>query len=218
MPPQILLIDKPKGLTSFDVVAQVRKRLGVKKVGHAGTLDPLATGLLILGIGEGTKKLTDFLKLPKTYKVDILIGEKRTTGDMEGEITEEKEVGEDINEGAVRKALGTLVGSHDLPIPLYSAIKREGEPLYKKARRGESIEEPVRAMVVTGARFLNLTREGKKAVVSAECDVESGVYIRSVAEELGRRLSYPATLKDLRRTRIGDFRIEDAQELKRLTF
>ena len=96
--PDILLIDKPKGITSFGVIYRLRKKLGIRKIGHAGTLDPLATGLLIIGVGPGTKKLTSLVKLDKEYIAEILIGEKRSTGDMEGKITEEKVVTDDVVE------------------------------------------------------------------------------------------------------------------------
>lgn len=211
----IILIDKPKGLTSAKAVEAVKRRIGVAKAGHAGTLDPLATGLLVVGLNEGTKKLTEYLKLPKTYLADVLIGERRTTGDMEGEIIEEAQVPE-LTEHKVRNALGAMLMEHSLPVPMYSAVKQEGEPLYKKARRGEEVEVPTRSMVVTGVRFLGLSQAEGKAVISMEIDVESGVYIRSLAEELGRILGYPSTLKELRRLKIGQFDIKDAKKIEDL--
>ena len=213
--PAIILVDKPKGITSFDVVARIRKKLGVKKVGHAGTLDPLATGLLILGIGEGTKKLTAYFKLPKTYEAQILIGESRTTGDMEGEIVEQKAVG-NLQRTEIEKALQSMVGGIELPVSAYSALKRGAEPLYKKARRGEYVELPIRAMEVRAVELLGFKTQEGKGIIKARFDVGSGTYIRSLAEELGRRLGFPATLWNLRRTRIGDFRVEDARQLEDL--
>ena len=106
---EIILIDKPAGITSFDVIRELRKKLQVRKMGHAGTLDPLATGLLIIGIGDGTKKLDTYLKLPKVYRAGILLGERRTTGDMGGEILETSAVGE-ITNSAVAKVLASLIG------------------------------------------------------------------------------------------------------------
>ena len=141
----IILIDKPKGITSFDVIRRLRRELNIKKMGHAGTLDPLASGLMIIATEKDTKKLNDYLKLPKVYEAEILIGESRTTGDMEGEIVEKKEVNSLEN---VEEILSSLVGSIDLPVPKYSAIKVEGQALYKKARKGMDFKPPIKTMVI----------------------------------------------------------------------
>ena len=113
---EILLVDKPKGITSFDVIRRLRKKYNIKKMGHAGTLDPLASGLMIIGIGPGTKKLNEYLKLPKTYIADIVVGEKRTTGDQEGEIVEECDVSE-LDEEGVREVLEGMKGELQLHVP-----------------------------------------------------------------------------------------------------
>ncbi len=216
--PNILLIDKPKGITSFDVIRRLRRELGITKMGHAGTLDPLATGLMIIGIEEGTKKLERFLKLPKTYEAVVRVGERRTTGDMEGAVLESKEV-MDLSEAMVREALATMVGVLSLAVPIYSAVKRGGVPLYKKARKGSEMGEiPIREMEVKSADFMSMdffeTEMGeKRARIFVKWHVASGVYIRSLAEELGRRLGYPATIEDLRRTSIGDLSVADARNI-----
>lgn len=249
----ILLIDKPTGITSFDCIRMLRRKLGVKKmghaprlkIGHAGTLDPLATGLMIIGIGEGTKKLGNYLKLPKTYEANILLGVRTDTGDVTGKTLEEFSSNDQISKISneeIKKALEGMVGKLKLPVPAYSAIKRDGEALYKKARRGEVFESPIKTMEVLSAEFLGVTEvpynydrtytvkggEGKEGglVIKVRLDVGSGTYIRSLAEEFGRRLArtnlaeqnlhgraVPATLAGLRRTRIGTFKIEDAQTL-----
>ena len=220
--PKLILIDKPKGITSFDVIRILRKQLGIKKMGHAlkppklghaGTLDPLATGLLLIGVNKGTKKLHDLVGLPKTYYVEILFGRKTTTGDMEGDIVEEKEVGE-IKEEILQLALQKIIGTLKLPVPVYSAVKRGGVPLYKKARKGEKVITPVREMKVFDVRLIQHERDEKGYVVAVEMDVASGVYVRSVAEEFGRILDVPATVKELRRTKIGDFNVKDAKQLE----
>ncbi len=217
----ILLIDKPKGITSFDVIRRFRREIGVKKVGrkllpklgHAGTLDPLASGLMIIGIGEGTKKLEAYLNLPKSYEAEVLIGERRATGDMEGEILEQKEV-HGLTEKVVCDALESMLGALSLPVPIYSAVKRNGVALYKKARKGKAIEEvPMREMRVDGYEFQGIREENGKRIVSVRWDVASGVYIRSLAEELGNRLGYPATIFNLRRTKIGDLSVADARTI-----
>ncbi len=225
---EILLIDKPKGITSFDVIRRVRKQIGVKKIGHAGTLDPLATGLMILGVGAGTKKLTDLIKLDKDYTAEILIGESRTTGDMEGQIVES--VSEVIIDPAhILVAVAEIVGTITLPVSAYSAIKKDGVPMYKRARAAEKLgkvvtELPMRDMVVRNATVENIEvvfadvslKKISRMVVTVHFSVGSGTYIRSLAEELGRRLGYPATLANLRRTRVGEYKIEDAQLIEDL--
>ncbi|NQV93035.1 tRNA pseudouridine(55) synthase TruB [Candidatus Kaiserbacteria bacterium] len=208
----ILLIDKPKGITSFDVIRRLRKGRGERKMGHAGTLDPLASGLMIIGVGTGTKKLNEYIRLPKSYVAEILIGEKRSTGDMEGEVVESAKV-ESLDKDEVEKALKEMVGVLRLPVPVYSAVKAGGKRLYKEVRKGRAVIIPLRDMETKNAQLLSMRKEGDYYIVEVEFDVESGVYIRSLAEELGRRLGYPATTKELRRTKIGDFRIEDAEKI-----
>ena len=150
---KILFVDKPKGITSFDVIRQLRKKLGVKKIGHSGTLDPLASGLMIVGVGDGTKKLSEYIKLDKVYVVDILLGERRTTGDMEGDIIEETEV-VNLDIVKVKKIANDMIGIHKLPVPIYSAIKIKGEPLYKKARKGKQITPPKKTKMRYTCRFV----------------------------------------------------------------
>ncbi len=218
----ILLIDKPSGITSFDVIRRLRRKLGIKKIGHAGTLDPMATGLMIIGVGDGTKKLTEYVKLDKEYVAEILIGIKTASGDITGEVIEKKDVPEEaVGTFSVEKisdAMASMVGVLTLPVSAYSAIKKNGVPFYKKAfaaeRKGETVPEaelPIREMKVYEAELLNFDIKNK--VIKARFKVGSGTYIRSLAEELGRRLGYPATLKNLRRTVIGEFQIEDAESV-----
>ncbi len=205
----ILLVDKPKGITSFDVIRRLRKKLNIKKMGHAGTLDPLATGLLLIGMGVGTKKLKDLIGLPKTYEAEILIGKSTTTGDMEGEIVESKEV-ENLKSEEVEKVLEGMVGILSLPVPIYSAIKKNGKPLYKYARKGEDVEVPIKKMEIRAIKLLDVLCTEVECVLFVRMDVGSGTYVRSVAEEIGRRLGYPATVKELCRTTIGKFEVKDA--------
>ena len=219
--PDLLLIDKPAGITSFDVIRQLRKRLNSKKMGHAGTLDPAATGLLLIGVGPGTKQLEDFLKLNKEYLAEILLGVSTATGDLDGERTEEREVWE-LGEEEIEAAVGGLEGTLELPVSAYSAIKVDGVPMYKRARdaeqRGETISDtPVRKMTVHEAACLGISRSGGHLVVTVRFTVASGTYIRSLAVELGRRLGCPATLKSLRRTRIGIFDVAHAKRIEDVT-
>jgi tRNA pseudouridine55 synthase len=215
--PEILLIDKPKGITSFDVIRRLRRELNIRKMGHGGTLDPLATGLMIIGIEKGTKKLSDYLKLDKEYIAEIRVGERRSTGDLEGIILEEKAV-ESLDESEVRKILSEMQGTLTLPVSAYSAIKKDGVPFYKRARKaektGEVVEDvPLRDMRVFEAELQTHACAEGRCVLTVRFFVGSGTYIRSLAEELGKKLGYPATLQNLRRTKIGDFKIEDARTL-----
>ena len=216
--PEILLIDKPAGITSFDVIRRLRRELNIKKMGHAGTLDPLATGLMIIGIDSGTKKLNDYIKLDKEYVAEIRVGESRSTGDLEGEILEKKKVAENFTDQELIKISTGMIGTLRLPVSAYSAIKKEGVPMYKRARaaerKGEMVTDvPIRDMEVKEVEFLSQTIEADVLVVTIRFYVGSGTYIRSLAEEFGKRLGYPATLQSLRRTKVGDFKISDARSI-----
>lgn len=185
-----LLVDKPAGATSHDVVAQVRRERG-GKVGHAGTLDPFATGLLIVLLGKATRLQRFLLELPKTYVATAKLGWRSTTGDPDGELTETGEVPADL-------ALPT--GEIEQRVPMTSAVRVEGERLYEKAHRGESVETPTRAVTVHRAELLG--RDGDEARFEVECS--SGTYIRTLIETLG-----DAYCSALRRTAIGDFSVPE---------
>ena len=218
LPEDIILIDKPKGITSFDVIRRLRRELGIRKMGHAGTLDPLATGLMIIGIEKGTKRLNEYLKLSKEYVAEIRIGERRSTGDLEGAILESKVV-EHIDEALMQKVVAEMVGTQALPVSAYSAIKKDGVPMYKRARKveksGEVIDNvPLRTMEVFEAELLKIEYVNSFCVLTVRFFVGSGTYIRSLGEEIGKRLGYPATLQNLRRTKIGAFDIKEARKLQ----
>ncbi|HUX35595.1 MAG TPA: tRNA pseudouridine(55) synthase TruB [Candidatus Paceibacterota bacterium] len=208
---EIIFIDKPRGITSFGVIAILRRKLGIKRIGHAGTLDPFATGLLIVGIGAGTKKLKEFEALPKTYVMDVFLGKRTDTGDPEGKIIEEKKVG-DVESSNVEKILAGMEGELELPIPQYSAVKHKGIRLYKYARRGIKIEQKFRKTEIFKLKLFGVSRSGNNPVLRVEMDCEKGTYARAVGEELGRRLGIPAMLAELRRTKIGDISVDNAKK------
>lgn len=206
----ILFVDKPKGISSFDVIRILRKKLNIKKMGHAGTLDPLASGLLIIGVNSGTKKLNQFLNLDKTYLMEILLGKQTQTGDMEGEIIAEKKVSK-ILISEVKKVLQEMKGKIELAVPIYSAIKIDGKKLYEYARQKVKIKTPQRENEIFYLKLLDYFKEKENYILKVEMRCSKGTYARSVGEEIGRRLGYPATLKNLRRLKIGDFEIKKSR-------
>lgn len=203
----ILLIDKPAGITSYDVIRELKHKYPGQKIGHAGTLDPNATGLLIIGTGDDTKKLTQFLKLDKEYEATIELGRKTDTGDIDGKVIFEKNV-PDLTKTEIIKQLKNLEGDKEYELPIYSAIKQGGDPLYKKARRGDVVIAPKRIMKVYLAEF----KEYSPPILKVIFKVGSGTYIRSLAEALGEMLGTVATLKELRRTRIGEYDVGEVVE------
>ena len=189
----VLLIDKPAGMTSHDVVAAVRRSLGGSKTGHAGTLDPFATGLLLVLVGRATKSQRALMELPKRYQTVACLGAVSSSGDTEGEITHTGRLPEDPPE--------LPVGELRQRPPIYSAVKIEGQRAYRRARRGELFEMPER--VVSVHRFEQLWREDSRAAFEIECG--SGTYVRSLIADLN-----DAYCLELRRTAIGPFEVVDA--------
>lgn len=228
---EILLIDKPVGITSFDVIRRLRilyskthNGLKAPKMGHAGTLDPLATGLMVIGVGKGTRRLTNLTKLDKEYIAEIRLGESRITGDLEGEVVAEKEVIDSISNDSIDEILTSILGNNVYTVSAYSAIKKDGVPMYKRARKaaakGETVEVnelPKREMKVDEAKLLSVEDvvidDKKRIVATVQFKVGSGTYIRSLAEVVGEKLGYPACLQALRRTKVGEFLVEDAVEI-----
>ncbi len=208
----ILNVNKPRGWTSFDVVNFVRGRSRVKRVGHAGTLDPAAEGVLPVLLGQATR-LTEYLvDASKTYAAIIELGAETDTYDAEGEVVSRTDASS-LTRDAVEAALAAFRGEFDQTPPIYSAIKRDGQPLYKAARRGIDVEAPP-ARRVTVHR-LDLTAY-EPPLVHVEVDCSKGFYVRSLAHDLGAALGVGGHLANLVRTRVGSFRLEDAVELDTL--
>jgi tRNA pseudouridine55 synthase len=205
-----LLVDKPRGITSHDVVARVRRTLDIRRVGHAGTLDPLATGLLVIALGPATRFLRYVQDLPKTYDVTAVLGVATTTLDAEGEIVERKPV--DVTPDDIKRAASELTGEIDQVPPAVSAIKIEGERAYKRARRGEAVEMPVRRVTV----YSFDVRRTSPDAFEARIECSSGTYIRSLVADVGTKLSCGAHVAHLRRIAIGDLDVLDAVELDAL--
>ena len=197
-PTGIVLVDKPAGPSSFQIVARVRGRTGAK-TGHAGTLDPFATGLLVLLSGRATSLQDRFMRLDKRYLTDVDLRSRTTTGDPEGDVVEEHEP---PSRQELESALEGLRGEVELPIPAASAVKIGGERAYRLHRQGVVVEMPTRVMRVHG---LELVAYGD-GIVTLDLHVGSGTYVRSIADALGGLCS------TLRRTEIGPFRVEEADE------
>lgn len=209
----IILIDKPAGLSSFGVVARVRRRLSMEagkkvKVGHTGTLDPFATGLLILLANKATKLSNQFLKLDKWYEATICLGKTSTTGDPEGEIIEQNtEKVPTLEE--VKAVVNQFVGQITQTVPAFSAVKINGQRAYQLARRGEAVSMPTRQIEIYTIEILSYNYP--ELVIRTH--VSSGTYIRTLGEDIGKALGVGAYLTALRRTQVGDYQIENAAKL-----
>ena len=228
---EILLVDKPEGISSFGVVARVRRKLSEEagtvsvkgkdgvvrekrqkvKVGHTGTLDPFATGLLVLLIGKGTKRANEFLKLDKKYIATVRLGATSTTGDPEGEVTVVRDV-RVPSRVDVEKAVEKFVGETEQKVPSYSAVKINGERAYKLARAGKEVEMPTRKVRIDEIEILDY----KWPDLTIRCQVSSGTYIRALGEDIGKELGVGGYLTALRRTQVGEWRIEGAKRLGEL--
>lgn len=206
--PKIMLVNKPVGITSFDVIRILRNILGIKKIGHAGTLDPNASGLMILGINDGTKKLSELILNDKTYEAEILLGVKTDSGDTDGNILQTNDV-RDIQIEEIEKVVKKMLGAHTYKVPEYSAIKIDGKKMYELARNNEKIEPVFREMNVYEISNISY----KKPYIKLTLHVSKGTYIRSLAEFIGNELGLPSTLSNLKRISIGNFKLEDAIDL-----
>ena len=205
----ILLVDKPTGLTSHDVVSRTRKAAGTRKVGHAGTLDPMATGLLVLGLNSSTRLLTYLVGLDKEYFATIRLGVSTSTDDAEGEVVSTIPAGS-ITDAAIATGIARLTGPISQVPSSVSAIKVDGKRAYDRVREGETFE--LKPRDVTISTFEVLERRGDELLVRVECS--SGTYVRALARDLGADLGVGGHLSALRRTRIGPFTIDAASELE----
>lgn len=207
----LLLVDKPAGITSFDIIRQLRRVTGVKKIGHAGTLDPMATGLMLMLFGPACKQAQQFSKLGKTYVAEMTLGFTSTTGDREGELTVISDRQPD--EAELDAALKSFVGHIEQTPSIYSAIKINGQEAYKLARKGQTPDMPRRQVTVNTINLIGYDYP----IVKFEADVSSGTYIRTLAEDIGKQLGTGAYLSGLRRTKVGEFTAHEALGLRSVT-
>jgi tRNA pseudouridine55 synthase len=208
---RVFVVDKAVGPTSFDVVAAMRRVTGLRKVGHAGTLDPLARGVLLVCTGNGTRAVEHFMDLEKEYEFDVRLGVETTTLDAEGDVVREAPVPA-IPAPELHDIAASFVGEYSMTPPAYSAIKRKGRRHYELARAGEVTEVPARVVNIYGFEVVAVDLPVVRCVVRCS----RGTYVRSLAKDFGEKLGLPASLTSLTRTRIGDFRLADAYSSTKL--
>ena len=208
----ILLVNKPKGWTSQDVLSKLKKHFHVDRIGHAGTLDPLATGLLVVLLGSSTKLSDYLLSDEKEYECEILIGKAADTEDITGTILEEKSVTTEFNN--IDEVLSGLIGTLEQEPPMYSSVRYNGRKLYELARDGIIVERNKRTIEVRSIQRINeLQYEDGLCKFKFNSSVSKGTYIRTLCVEIGLRLGYPALMSELKRIKSGKFHLENSYEL-----
>lgn len=208
----ILLIDKPSGLTSRDVVNIVGKILGTKKIGHTGTLDPLATGVMVLCVGKYTKLVEMLTSYNKTYEASIVLGIKTDTLDITGKVLEER--CSNISLSDILLTLKKFEGVYDQEVPIYSAVKINGKKLYEYARENKTIELPKRSVNISKISLISdIKYENNKTLFSIRCNVSKGTYIRSLINDIALSLNTIGVMKELRRIEQGNFNIENCYKI-----
>ena len=213
--PGLVLVDKPAGWTSHDVVGRMRRLAGTRKVGHAGTLDPMATGLLVIGIGRGTKLLTYVVGHDKTYEATIRLGQSTVTDDAEGDVVSTADA-RVVTADMIADAVAGLTGDIQQVPSAVSAIKIDGQRAYKRVRDGEDVSLPPRPVTVHSFSVSGARREGEIIDLDVRVDVSSGTYVRALARDLGAAVGVGGHLTALRRTSVGDLEVADAMTLDQL--
>ena len=213
----LIVVDKPAGMTSHDVVARVRRLAKTRRVGHGGTLDPMATGVLIIGVNRATRLLTYVIGSGKSYTATIRLGQTTVTDDAEGDVTATVSAA-GVTEEAIRAGLAAQTGEIEQVPSSVSAIKINGERAYKRVRDGEEVELAARKVTVSRLDVLDVRRPAGADVVDVDVDVDcsSGTYIRAIARDLGRTLGVGGHLTALRRTAVGDLTLAEAATLPEL--
>ncbi len=206
---EVILIDKPPGWSSFKVVREIRNVVGVKRVGHAGTLDPLATGLLIIATGKKTKSITEYQALEKTYIGTITLGKTTLSMDLETDVISEKPFAH-LTEKEIYKIRDEFVGTIKQVPPMYSAIKYKGKNLYYFARKGKEVVREAREIVVSDFKIIKTDLP----YINFEITCSKGTYIRVIANDFGEKLGCGGLLGSLRRTKIGNYSVVDAFKIE----
>lgn len=208
----ILAVDKPVGMTSHDVVSVMRRATGIRRIGHAGTLDPTASGVLVVLIGRSaTKRQAEIMGQQKGYDAEVTLGATSNTDDAEGEVVQHPNAARVVNitKDEIERVLQQFIGTIQQTPPIFSALKKDGQPLYKKARKGEAIEVQPREVTIHSVELRDWTPP--KLRIHVECG--SGTYIRSLARDIGEQLKVGGYLTALRRTHVGEYTLENSVQL-----
>ena len=205
----ILLVDKPSGITSHDIVDRLRRKLKMKRIGHAGTLDPLATGLMIMLIGKATKVSQFLISLDKAYEGTFELGVETDSQDLEGQVVEQKKIPQDLSEDMIRNEMNQFLGDQYQTPPMFSAKKIDGVPLYKMARKGKTVEREPRVIRINELSLKKWSSPQGEFYM----DCSKGTYVRTVFHDLGQNLGCGGHLTSLRRTKINNFSIEGVNTL-----
>jgi tRNA pseudouridine55 synthase len=207
----VVVINKPDGITSHDVVARIRKKLGLRRVGHAGTLDPLATGVLVILLGKSTKLFDKFVAFDKAYIATLILGQETTSADIQGKLVRERDYTH-ITREAVERAFVEFTGEIQQLPPMVSAVKKNGKKLYEFARKGIVVERQPRSIRIDRLEIVDFNPPHVKFYV--ECS--KGTYIRQLAQDVGEYLGCGACISQIERTKVGSFSIKDAIKIEDL--
>jgi len=207
----VIVVNKPPGITSHDVVGFIRRKFKMRRVGHAGTLDPLATGVLVMLLGKSTKLFDRFVAFDKSYRATLRLGTKTTTADIMGQVIEEKPFS-GITRSRVEEVFKGFVGDIEQKPPMVSAVKHQGQRLYKIAREGKSVERVARKVRVDEVRLLSFALPEVEFFMACS----KGTYVRQLAEDVGEVLGCGACISQIERTKVGPFDIKDAVKLEDL--
>nr|WP_221378651.1 tRNA pseudouridine(55) synthase TruB [Actinoplanes polyasparticus] len=211
----LIVVDKPAGMTSHDVVARIRRLAKTRRVGHGGTLDPMATGVLIIGVNRATRLLTYVIGSAKSYTATVRLGQSTITDDAEGEITATTPAGH-VTDEAIHDGLARQRGEIDQVPSAVSAIKINGQRAYKRVREGEDVQIPPRPVTISRLEVLEIRRPGDAVDIDIDVTCSSGTYIRAIARDLGTLLEVGGHLTALRRTAVGDMTLSEARTLEQL--
>ncbi len=206
----VIIIDKPQGKTSHDIVCIMRKKFGTRRVGHTGTLDPMATGVLPICIGNATRASDMLTESDKKYRAQLLLGKRTDTLDIEGDVFEERAV--NVTEQEIRDVIDTFIGEIDQIPPMYSAIKKDGKKLYELARQGIEIEREPRRINIYSIDIIDINIP----YITVDVHCSKGTYIRSLCDDIGTKLGTGAVMTNLRRTYTAGFSIDDAYTIEQL--